>query len=249
MKRKLYWQPDVFWEDEKQSSEWIISKYFDVARVGAEAVLEKRLDFALLRGSLDIARRTGRDMKFAEVTGWLPPLRDFAVNSGAIFTDFKHAGEIILEREAKFIKSNSPFKEVSGEVFDYDRWSTEYQYLKQKNISPDSLLVCVAEPVHIVREYRTVFVNGELAGCSKYLEAGELCVEQGAPKEAQQFAREVAAQPFFQNRFDFVIDVGLVGDDWRLVEVNAFETSSFYAADLDEIYSRWATSFEIADCV
>ena len=247
MKHLLY-QPDIFWEDRDGAAKKAASKYFKLESIEADKVAQIRKgerEFSLIRGSLDLARKCGLKFEFARADKWLPAFREHCINEDAYFTDFKHAGDVILRHEARFLRSVSPFKELSGDVFDYDRYSTEYLYQKSKNVNPCELIVVVAEPVHIVEEYRFIFVNNKLVGESQYMSSGELDVQPYVPDEARELALQIGGSTYWFNIFDFVVDVGRVGDEYKLVEVNGFETSSFYAADCDQIFKAWAESLEI----
>jgi hypothetical protein len=247
MKHLLY-QPNVFWEDRDGKAREAASKYFraqDIELQEFNQFKNNDLDFTLLRGSLDLARRCGRKFDFARADKWLPAFREHCINSDAYFTDLEHAGEIIRKEGAKFLRSVSPFKDLAGDVFDYERYKTERAYQSSMNISPRELIVVVAEPVHIVEEYRFIFVNNKLVGESQYMSSGELDVQPYVPDAAREIAQQVGGSDYFCNIWDAVIDIGRVGDEYKLVEINGFETSSFYAADCGAIYKAWAESLEI----
>lgn len=246
--RTLTYQRDLFWEDRDSKAAEAAAKYFNLKEPNLDCFTRvdyKAADFSLIRGSLDLARRCGRTFSFARADRWLPAFRESCVNRDAYFTDLLHAGKIIRKEGAKFLRSVSPFKELAGDVFDLGRYQTELNYQKSKDIMAGGLIVVVAEPVHIVEECRFIFVNNKLAGWSKYMENGELCVEPNVSEEARELAEYLSDQPYFLNSFEYTIDLGRVGDSWYLVEVNGFETSSFYAADCDKIYRAWAESLQI----
>lgn len=246
--RKLIYQPDIFWEDRDGKARESASKYFKLEGISAEDAMmpyKGNFDFSLVRGSLDLARRSGRKFDFARADKWLPPFRGDCINQDAYFTDLEHAGTIIRKEGAKFLRSTSPFKELAGDVFDYDRFKTERAYQVSKNVKPSELIVVVAEPVHIVEEYRFIFVNNKLVGESQYMSSGELDVQPYVPNQAREVAERIGGHEYFCNIWDAVIDIGRVGDEYKLVEINGFETSSFYAADCDAIYRAWAESLQM----
>jgi hypothetical protein len=243
--RKLTYEPNLFWEDRDSKAIEAASRYFQIVQPPKECFVRgayEESDFSLMRGSLNLARRRGKTYPFARADKWLPAFREHCVNQDAYFTDLLHAGEVIRKEGAKFLRSVSPFKELAGDVFDLTRYQTELAYQRSKDVMAGSLIVVVAEPVHIVEECRFIFVNNKLAGWSKYMENGELCVEPNVPEAARELAEYIGSHPYFLNIWDFVVDLGRVGEDWHLVEVNAFETSSFYAADCDKVYRAWAES-------
>ena len=243
-------QRGVFWEDgELLSNREAASRYFNVVDVTDEEVMSAR--FAadpsyLMRGSMTLAQKMGRKFDFARVDRWLPHFREYAVNRDAIFTDMQHALDFLLREEDishMFVRPASPLKEFAGQAFNADSLAKEMNWLKQgKNIEPRDLLCVVAPTVQIEREWRCIFVEGRLAGGSQYMTRGEADIRADLPKEVGAFASQLARHDYFLNKFEFVIDVGEVAGALRLVEVNGFETASFYAANLDEIYDRWAKS-------
>lgn len=247
MKHLLY-QPSIFWEDRDGAAKKSASKYFSLEVIDAENVMQIRKgehEFSLIRGSLDLARRCGRKFDFARADKWLPAFREHCMNEDAYFTDLEHAGAIIRKEGAKFLRSVYPFKDLAGDVFDYPRFKTERSYQVSKNVNPCELIVVVAEPVHIVEEYRFIFVNNKLVGESQYMSSGELDVNPYAPDDAREIAEFIGGSNYWTNIWDYVIDVGRAGDEYKLVEVNGFETSSFYAADCGKIFKAWAESLEI----
>jgi hypothetical protein len=72
---------------------------------------------------------------------------------------------------------------------------------------------------------------------------GELELNPHVPRDVWEFAETVGRDPFFLNTFDFVIDIAETPEGLKLVEVNAFETASFYAADLKTVYKIWTQGF------
>jgi len=246
--RKLVYQPDIFWEDRDGKALEAASKYFQIVQPPKDCFVRgayEEGDFSLMRGSLDLVRRSGRKFDFARADKWLPTFREHCISDGAYFTDLEHAGAIIRKEGAKFLRSVSPFKELAGDVFDYERFKTESAYQISKNVKPSELIVVVAEPVHIVEEYRFIFVNNKLVGESQYMSSGELDVQPYVPDGAREVVEFIGGSNYWANVFDWVLDIGRVGNEYKLVEINGFETSSFYAADCNAIFKAWAESLEM----
>lgn len=76
------------------------------------------------------------------------------------------------------------------------------------------------------------------------MNCGEKELSPEIPPEVIEFAQELAQNPYFQNIFEFTLDVGQTPKGLRLIEVNGFETASFYAANLHKVYQAWAESFQ-----
>lgn len=242
--KNLIVQKDVFSEDEHFAPLPIIEKYFNVNLIDDWEVLEGRFDpHEIFRGSLALARRLGRTFEYANALKFMPRFRADLVNPEVMFDDLKH----LLEDDGYFplfVRPVSAFKEFSGNVFTFEKLQEEFNWLtKNKNIDP--YLICSAcEPVKIGKEWRTIFVNDQYVSGSQYMQGGELSIEAGVPEKVVEMAVRLSKEDYFLNIFDFVIDIGEVEDRLALVEINGFETASFYGADLDKVYSAWAKSLE-----
>lgn len=119
-------------------------------------------------------------------------------------------------------------------------FESEYNFtVRNKNISPD-LICMVSEPKNIGREWRTIFINGEYVSGSQYMKNGELDIVKEIPEEVVNYAKRLAEDDYFLNIFEFVIDVAELDYRLALVEINGFETASFYGADLDLVYKTWS---------
>lgn len=64
------------------------------------------------------------------------------------------------------------------------------------------------------------------------------------PSEVLELGSLLAQKDYFLNVFDFVIDIAETSDGLRVLEVNAFETASFYAADLGKVYAKWGEALK-----
>lgn len=265
MKPKILLQTDLFTEDEHTDTQEIISHYFDIKKVGDDWPIRyddvKReldgggyssgvnlypssIDFIkpkAVRVCLGLARRLYGDKHFeyANALKWAPYFRDELVNFDYKITDLQ---DMIKYRESypisypKFIRPVSPFKEFSGNVYTKKEFQKEYDfYINNRN--GDKFLIClISQYIKIDKEWRCIFINNEYVSGSQYMVNGELNLSPIVPPDVIKKAKELAADAYFQNIFDFVLDIGEVDGIMKLIEVNAFETASFYAADLDKIY-------------
>lgn len=236
---KLLVQEDIFSEDEYFAPLPIIRKYFDVVLLSDEDIQKNRVfDIYRFRGSLTLARKKGKTYPYANALQFMPHFREYLVNPETVFVDMRHIKEV--GSFPLFIRPVSGFKEFSGNVFTKESFETEYNFVtKNKNISPD-LICAVCDPVEIGREWRAIFVDGEYISGSQYMNKGELEIKKEIPDEVIEFAKKIAADDYFLNIFEYVIDVAEVGGELKLVEINAFETASFYGADLDALYKAWS---------
>lgn len=242
--RMLHIQKDLFWEDENATSNWeVAAKYFVVNEIRDNF---REAYSGIFRASLDYARLAKRDFSYANALNWLPALREDCLSRQGYFTDAAHALSELRNDNHRFIRPVEPYKLFAGQMFDEESFKTELRFLEQnRNTKPNEVICLVSTENTPIEEWRCIFVNQRYVAGSQYMHYGRPTIKRHVPEEVIVFSERIAAHPMFVNKFDFVIDVARSGAGFKVVEVNAFETASFYAADLDAIYSAWAKSFEI----
>jgi len=245
---ELLLQRDVFTEDEASDTESVIRRHFDVRVVDDTAVyfgegLPANYS-GVFRGSLALASRLGRSFTWADALRWAPAFRGSLVGKPFFFSD---ADGLLADVALPFpwplfIRPTSGAKTFSGGVFTKEEFVDEMNFLvKSKNGDPFSICM-FAKPVPIRREWRTIFVNNKYSSGSQYMLDGEKTLSACVPNEVVAFAGAIAESSYFQNIFDFTLDVAEVPGGLGMLEVNGFETASFYAADLEKVYSDWSKS-------
>ncbi len=243
MKPYLFLQPGIFSEDSLQNSEEIISRHFDIEHV-TEIHRMMNLDENIrhYRGSLHMARVLGEKFEFANALKFMPRFRGLLIDYTTEFSDLTHIKDFFWKdsTRTKFIRPVSPFKEFAGNVFTEQKFIEEYNFLIQ-NKNMDPYLICAIGDVKpLGREWRCIFIDNKYVAGSQYLNQAELEIKPEIPEKVVEFAENVAKDDYFLNVGNFVLDFCECCDRLALVEINAFETSSFYGADLDKIYSAWA---------
>lgn len=243
-------ETDVFWEDEKDPNMTLktVERYFPRVKAISGFIYPESLENQTFRGSLQLAAQLGRTFEYANVLNWLPHLRKWAVNDAYVFLDIGAIRQIFNESgvtsRGMFVRPVSPMKLFTGQVFtSVEKFEREFRLLTNDGKTGIETLCLVAEARPISIEYRFVIIKGELVGQSQYARNGEIQVTSSVPKQPREFARELAKQPYFDNIYEYVLDVGMVNGEPKLVEINAFETASFYGADLDAIYQAWHATF------
>lgn len=244
-------EPDLFWEDiaDPLATFHAVRKHFPHTESVTQDKFYRIAQGGKFRGSLALAMLRGEKFDYANAMKWLPYFRKEAVSRDAVFVDMAYA-ESLLHFNQKFMRPVSPMKEFSGDIFNRQKLRREIAFLTQnKNLHPHEIMCLVAAPVAIKTEWRCVFVNNKYVSGSQYMTNGQLDVNRLVPDNVREYAQFLAAKPYFQNIFECILDIGAVEKQLKLVEVNGFETSSFYAADLDAIYSAWADSLSEAPSV
>ena len=248
----LHIQTDLFSEDSENPNASLeaASEFFEVKRLPDG--ITRRIELLRVNGmrdglriSLDYARLLGRAFPFTNAMNWLPVFRELCVSEDAYFTDALHALDTLWQNSGshKFIRPVSGFKTFSGGCFGVTSFKNELEFLKQnKNIHPREVICVVATPRVINHEWRLIYIDGQYISGSHYMTNGKPSFDLGVPREAIALGNHVASQDFFANNFAFVLDIALVERQCRLLEVNAFETASFYKADLRKVYEAYAKS-------
>lgn len=194
------------------------------------------------RGSLAMAQRMGRQLPFTDARSWAPALKDYLLSRDYYFLDAASILDRFPSARRMFVRPASGFKEFSGNVFTREKFAEEFHFITQgRNIDPCTIcMVSSATDVPPALEWRLVFIDHVAVGGSRYMKRGELSPDPNVPEEVVALASHVAREPYFLNTPDFVLDFAETDRGPRLIEVNAVETSSFYAADLGGIYSAWS---------
>jgi hypothetical protein len=157
-----------------------------------------------------------------------------------------HAGKIINYTELAgfasgdwFVRPNQCTKKFNGGLYP----ACELQGLVREDNTPWDGKVLVSEPIDIETEWRLFVVDREVVAGSQYRSKGTLKVEANVPAGVSQFAGHMCE--IWTPCDLFVIDVCLVGGNYYVVELNAFNCAGFYASDVDAIVRAVARHFEI----
>jgi hypothetical protein len=249
-KPTLLIEPDLFYEDETQDTKSIMAKYFEIEEINPSRLQVPSLVGKEFRTSLNMARRMLVNTKAYDCASWVPHLREFMISPDT--TCFNELGYFKKYTSGKdypmFVRPNNGYKTFSGQVFyDIKEFEKEYNWLKQQNVGDDLLCMYDTNPKIIANEYRCVFVDHKFVDMSKYMSSGERNVENITSRAVQSYAESIMNKlkdsGYALNMYNLVIDVAEFSESWykqlALVEINMFETASFYACDLDKIYSAW----------
>lgn len=248
MKPVMRFQKNLFWEDDESHLK-TIKKYFDEVIVnpdnlpcehGYESLFQNRLSIAL-------AQRYKCFEKFTNALEWAGKLRSELLDPWFYFTDMDHVlkqlkitPRVSCGRRTKkmFVRPASGSKVFAGNVYDSETFQNEVDFLKQRNVDPRTVICLLSVPVSIKQEYRTIFINKKLVGASRYMVNSELSVDSYVPDSVLNYAQKI------HKEYDLppwvVLDIADTEEELRVIEINQIETSSFYAADLDEIYLTWS---------
>lgn len=242
-------QPDVFTEDQKEETYLILRESGMKVTVVEPYFKEPATPFTdiMLRGSFGLVswlnteaiRKLGKmvinqdywiPFSFAE----LPKYFNATLNDDIVWMTLPEAQKCLQVEGTMFVRPDSGKKTFSGQLFDYDKLSTEIAFLQQRNIETD-FLVGVAKPKELNIEARFVIVDKKIISQSVYSDRGSISFLGEVPKKVTEFANECLNSTAFPEPH-FVLDLAETTNGIKVVEVNAIETSSYYNSDRKAIY-------------
>jgi len=252
-KPTLLIEPDLFYEDEIQDTKAVMSKYFEIEEIDPSRLQVPSLVGKEFRTSLNMARRMLVCTKPYDCTSWVPHLREFMISPSTLqFNELGFFNSFFSDYNYPvFIRPNNGYKTFSGQVFySKEEFDKEYKWLKQQNVGDDLLCMFNDNCKILEREYRCVFIDHKFVDMSRYMAYGDKDVVYEHNPNVQKFAETIMNKlvnnGFALNIPNIVIDIAINESDCsvvyprlKLIEINMFETASFYACDLDKIYSAW----------
>ena len=184
--------------------------------------------------------------KLAGAQGWVPgvfamptedvaleALGDLYVNHDARTMNFSDV-QAYLDAEGVdefFIKPNTDTKEFAGMVTTraaFGDWQANL--LKIGYLQTTDFEVVVSQPKKLGCEWRVVVVDGKISTASLYRQYGMVKAERHIIPEVEAVVME--AHRRFQPAPVYVIDIAQVGDDYRVVEYNTFNSAGLYECDV-----------------
>lgn len=131
-----------------------------------------------------------------------------------------------------FLRPNKDLKEFAGEVIRFKELTSWVDKISFGNYLLDSSCeVVISEPYAIKDEWRIFIVGGEPITGSHYRSYGRLDIQEAAPKEVLEFAKQQISK--WVPAPIFALDVGRCGDGLYVIEANCFNSSGFYKADIN----------------
>nr|WP_240454604.1 ATP-grasp domain-containing protein [Caulobacter sp. 17J65-9] len=163
-------------------------------------------------------------------------LGDLILNADAVRLRMSEVSAFVAERRwtSFFIKPNDDAKAFAGAVMEADEFETwvsrmrEIGYLDENDID-----VVVSEPKPLGVEWRVIVVDGEIVESSIYKQWGRAMAERHRQPEVDAVVR--AAHARFVPAPVYVIDVAQVGDDYKVIEYNTFNSAGLYACDVGRV--------------
>jgi hypothetical protein len=139
-----------------------------------------------------------------------------------------------FDTHSLFIRPNDHIKLFNGKIV----------YLKNllegnwENIPTNLImdnLVLISPTKKIIKEFRFFLTRDNVISCSEYENNFEHEFTKKPPQEAIVFANTIANNPWIPSPI-FALDIALLeGGDYKIIELNPFNSCSFYNADIPRI--------------
>lgn len=177
-----------------------------------------------------------------DCTGYIPYIDDSNILANqnhvfATYKDFKQRKDFfydIFKTNKIFIRPNGGLKTFTGLPLDKNEFEFETNSLEQLTSVSENTLILISDCKEITYEYRFFIVNREVISGSQYKFNDELIVKKGYSEEAFGIALKMAKNKW-QPDIAYVCDVGIVNGIPKIIELNSFSCSGFYAADINLI--------------
>lgn len=183
-------------------------------------------------------------------TSWYGPRfgKDY-LNADAKLMTAEELANSPLSNKDIFVRPNVGIKLFPGKVMDVNTFRNIYNAKAQVGsveMKPETL-VLVNEPITIYREYRTWWIDGEVAAVVLYNERGTIAPRMLTHEDDEQTLLEVSEFSRQQGLKipeveAFVLDVAMISaeylgrgmKEYKVVEINCVHSSGFYHVDTIE---------------
>lgn len=223
------WGDHVFCDDLARDEHFANFKFSPVIARGSIA-FNNSVGFTLKTlGLPDLRWPFNNEPRYYNYGSWkgLPNM----LNHDAILYNSHHTLAAFHFHEKLWIRCSAGNKIFTGGVFTREEFERELEYLKQTNC--DDISFVVASPKNIHKEYRCIFVNGQIVGDSLYMKDGEPCQNEYTPQSLLE-----CTQRWYDSQCllpkHIVVDIT---DTGKIIEINSLLTSGWYAADLIRVIS------------
>lgn len=133
-----------------------------------------------------------------------------------------------------FIKPDTDTKEFAGQIISsasFDEW---YAGMKESGYLTDNdFPVVISTPKKLGCEWRVVVVDGKISSSSLYRQYQMVKAERHIIPEVEECV--MAAHAIYQPAAVYVIDICQLGDEFKVIEYNTFNSAGLYECDVKSI--------------
>jgi hypothetical protein len=222
---------------------------FDSATMSVEDTKEVEIDGS----QLIVVMGAHYLSKIAKQRGWLPGTfhnenfdfniwregygRDNILNYDSIVGTLETI-QNTFEDDNIFVRPLHDTKSFAGNVMTkeaFEAWRDKvrnYPYQDEQKINMN-LEVVISSPKVIYSEYRFFIVNGKIVTQSLYRRGGKLISDDNVDERVINFVRYMIQ--VWEPSVAYVLDVAETPDGFKVIEINTFNSSGFYACDVQKI--------------
>ena len=145
-------------------------------------------------------------------------------------------GEDFFSHDLFFARPTADSKVFTGKVFDMAQWREFKNYLLTNGHTTtltEDTEIQVASVKKLQNEIRFWIVNGEPVTASQYNLGGRYCLSEIVDDSAYDFVKKMIG--LFELNDTFVMDIGLVNDEYKIIECGCTNSAGFYKADIQKL--------------
>jgi len=164
---------------------------------------------------------------------WGEKYKDFLLNNDYEITTIEKLHKSFGKKDL-FIRPLHDSKSFNGQVFtkkEFLEWTSPVM----SYIKPDTEIV-VSTPKVIKKEWRFLVIENKIITGSLYRKNNKRCIDANYYKKALEVAK-IAANIYSPHSV-FVIDIGQIENEYRVIEVGCFNAAGFYACDTKKIVKQ-----------
>ncbi len=177
------------------------------------------------------------------ISNYLTQWGNKMLNYGAQVTTFRQLMQMDFDKnKLLFIRPDADSKSFAGETRlfkDIEQWCQQLQTIENSGLTLDTPII-VSEPYNIKKEWRLWIVDQKVVAASQYRAYFKLKKSAGCPPDVIAFVLQCCTQ--YIPHTIFVMDIGLCGEDYFIIECGCMNSAGFYHADIREIVEHVSRS-------
>lgn len=169
---------------------------------------------------------------------WQARYQELLLNNDASVLTLQELATRALYRDDDvcFVRPNRDLKEFAGQLMtvgELRKWAARLSTLGDEGTLPISTEIVIATPKTLHREWRLFMVEGSYSSGSQYRTYDDLNINPTVPEEVCDFAEKAA--DIWQPADAYVIDICEHQGALKIIEINGFNSTGFYASDIKKI--------------
>lgn len=151
-----------------------------------------------------------------------------------------------LPNQDKFFRPCKDTKVFTGKVYSESEWNDFVEFSLNNdyghNLIMDAKIQC-STVKNIQKEIRYWIVNGKVVTNSLYKLGNSVAYDEFYDEDALQFVKDMI--DIYKPASSFVIDICLVNDVWKIVEINCINCAGFYKSNIEKLVEEIFITYNI----